>query len=152
MSEVTNAAILKAFEEQSGRDSLLAQKTFDALTDLNVGVASLAASVKAQGGGKIASAGNSNVLAIIGVVITLMAALSTVGMVLINSQTATINSIVLLMEDDNKRDLIDAGSSAAMETTIREGLREVNTHFNFKRQLDDANRDLLRCEMKLPLG
>lgn len=116
MSDVTNAAVLKAIEDRDARFEKLQDKTNEVLGDLAGGMRDLTTIMKAnarqgmnEGGSGVTLA---NVLLIIG-------AVATVAMVMISFNSREITKIVGRMEVDNVRERLDAGQNSQQSEKIR---------------------------------
>ncbi len=149
MPETTNAALLKVIESSNARVEKMFEKSNEIMSDVAGGMRDLTTFMK-QSQRVVPVNGGSSLLAISVVVLTLMGAMGTVGMVLINNQSTSISAIVSLMEEDNLRELVDAAGTATTNTTIREQARKAEAQFKCQDKTAALEYTLLRCEMRSP--
>lgn len=149
MPDTTNAALLKVIESSNARVEKMFEKSNEIMSDVAGGLRDLTTFVKqSQRIGGSSTNGNTGFISIISIVLVLMASMGAIGMVLIDNQSTSISAIVTLMEEDNRRERLDAAATATTNTTIKGQMREVETQFICQTKTSDLEYALLRCEIQ----
>lgn len=151
MPETTNAALLKVIESSNARVEKMFEKSNEIMSDVAGGLRDLTTFVK-QSQRIVGSNtnGNAGFISIISIVLVLMASMGAIGMVLIDNQGTSISAIVSLMEEDNRRERLDAAATATTNTTIKGQAIKSEAQFKCQDKTAALEYMLLRCEMRSP--